>query len=156
MTSEIFSQYGTEIQLLGRRSRTEIWGLCLGVRSVLSFGIATLRIVGGDYAELSRRISNLPKIRRAAAEKRGLPRAWKSWVHIEKNDEWATNSCVFSSWEEANAAGDELLSRWFVPDTHEPRPSDKVVNYRFDFAAWKPERIEGQAAMSSAKVEAAP
>ena len=123
---------------------------------MLSFGIATLRIVGGDYAELSRRISNLPKIRRAAAEKRGLPRAWKSWVHIEKNDEWATNSCVFASWEEANAAGDELLSRWFGPDVHEPRPSDKAVNYRFDFAAWKPERIEGQAAMSSAKVEAAP
>ena len=156
MTSVIVSLLGCEIQLLGRKSRYEIWGLRLQDRAVHPYDSSELRIVGGDDHELTRRYSRLPRIRRAAAEKRGLPRAWKSWVHIEKNDEWATNSCVFASWEEANAAGDELLSRWFGPDVHEPRPSDKAVNYRFDFAAWKPERIEGQAAMSSAKVEAAP
>ena len=62
---------------------------------------------------------------------------WKSWVYIARSDEWATNSCVFATKAEAEAAGAELLSRWFVPDKHEARETDKPVNYRFDHENFK-------------------
>ena len=63
--------------------------------------------------------------------------SWQSYVHIPPGGEWATNSCVFATKEEAEAAGSELLSRWFVPDAHEARETDKPVNYRFDHENFK-------------------
>ena len=66
---------------------------------------------------------------------------WKSYVHIERGDEWAANSCVYATKAEAEAAGNELLSRWYVPDRHEARETADPVNYRFNFETGKGERI---------------
>jgi len=55
---------------------------------------------------------------------------------------WSSNSCVYASKAEALAAGKELLSRWFVPSDFRAVESKEPVNYRFNFEANKPERIE--------------
>ena len=43
--------------------------------------------------------------------------------------------------EEAEAAGKELLSRWFVPTDSRAVESDEPVNYRFNFEKWMGERL---------------
>lgn len=50
---------------------------------------------------------------------------------------WSTNSVVVATKEEAEAAGKELLSRWWVPTDSRAVESDEPVNYRFDFDAYK-------------------
>lgn len=48
---------------------------------------------------------------------------------------WSSNSCAYATRKEAEAAGVELLGRWFVPSDSRAVESDQPVNYRFDFDA---------------------
>lgn len=59
------------------------------------------------------------------------------WVVVKPGDE-ATNAVRYATWEEADAAGRELLSRWFLPERYEVRGTDDPVNYRFDFDRNRP------------------
>ena len=43
------------------------------------------------------------------------------------------NSVAFATEEEANDAGRELMSRWFVPTGWEVVETDDAVNYTFDW-----------------------
>ena len=42
------------------------------------------------------------------------------------------NACVFATRQEAEVAGNELMSRWFVPIGFEVIQVNKEVNYRID------------------------
>lgn len=53
-----------------------------------------------------------------------------------------TNGVRFATAAEANRAGHELLSRWFLPTGFEVRESDDPVNYEFPESAQRPVRIE--------------
>ena len=64
---------------------------------------------------------------------------FKVWVKLPRENP-ATNACVFATEEEATAAGHELLSRWYVPESFEVRPTDDPVNYTF--VDGKPKSIE--------------
>ena len=55
---------------------------------------------------------------------------WKLEVLVE--NKWASNACVYATQEEVLAAGQELLSRWFVPTDYRAVESSDPVNYRFD------------------------
>ena len=46
---------------------------------------------------------------------------------------WASNACVYATKEEAEAAGRELLSRWFVPTDSRAveYTGEDEVNYTF-------------------------
>jgi hypothetical protein len=68
--------------------------------------------------------------------------AWKSEVIADSSNTWTTNACVFATKEEADAAGHELMSRWFAVREHRPTEVNDAVNYIFDFAAYRPKRIE--------------
>lgn len=57
--------------------------------------------------------------------------SWKTEVCVD--GKWASNAVRFSSKAEAEAAGVELLSRWFVPTDSRAAESDDPVNYVFDF-----------------------
>jgi hypothetical protein len=61
--------------------------------------------------------------------------SWKTEVCV--NGDWSTNSCRYETKEEAEAAGRELLSRWFLPTDSRAATSDDPVNYQFDFEANK-------------------
>ena len=50
---------------------------------------------------------------------------------------WASNACVYATREEAESAGNELLSRWFVPVDSRAVESSEKVNYRFDPVAYR-------------------
>ena len=67
--------------------------------------------------------------------------SWKTEVLVD--GKWATNSVRFATKEEAEEAGRELLGRWFVPTDSRAAESDDPVNYKFDFVAYRPARIEG-------------
>lgn len=54
----------------------------------------------------------------------------------------ATNGVRFATKEEADRAGHELLSRWFVPVGFEVRETDDDVNYVFPESASRPEPIK--------------
>lgn len=45
---------------------------------------------------------------------------------------WSTNALRFATKEEAEKAGIELLSRWWVPIDSRAAESNDPVNYRFD------------------------
>jgi hypothetical protein len=45
---------------------------------------------------------------------------------------WSSNGQRFATAEEAEAAGKELLSRWFVPTDSRSAPSEDPVNYKFE------------------------
>lgn len=64
-------------------------------------------------------------------------RSWKMEIRTEGKN-WASNACAYATEEEAKLAGDELLSRWYVPDASRAVPSMEPVNYRFDKTAYKP------------------
>lgn len=68
--------------------------------------------------------------------------AWKSEVIADSSDTWATNSCVFATKEEADAAGHELMRRWFAVRKTRSTEVNETVNYTFDFDAYRPKRIE--------------
>ena len=64
--------------------------------------------------------------------------SWK--MEVEVDGKWASNACVHATKEEAEAAGVELLGRWFVPvDSRAvPNTTGKPVNYKFDFETGRP------------------
>ena len=55
--------------------------------------------------------------------------SWKMQVCV--SGEWSTNSCRYATREEAEAAGRELLSRWFAPSDSRAVESEDPVNYEF-------------------------
>jgi len=67
-------------------------------------------------------------------------RSFKTEVLTGEND-WSSNALRFATKEEAEAAGKELLSRWYVPRDSRATASEDPVNYRFDFAAYRPVRL---------------
>lgn len=48
------------------------------------------------------------------------------------NGEWCSNATRFATAKEAEAAGREIMSRWFVPTDCRAVPTDDPVNYVFD------------------------
>ena len=66
--------------------------------------------------------------------------SWKMEVLVD--GQWSTNSVRFETKKEAEEAGKELLSRWFVPVDSRAAKSEDPVNYRFDFDAYQPVRLE--------------
>lgn len=56
--------------------------------------------------------------------------SWKTEVLVD--NEWSTNALRFATKEEAEKAGIELLSRWWVPIDSRAAESNDPVNYRFD------------------------
>ena len=68
--------------------------------------------------------------------------SFKTMVLVKgENPEGSTNALRFETRQEADAYGDELLSRWTVPYGHRVDESSDAVNYRFDFDAYKAKRI---------------
>ncbi len=65
--------------------------------------------------------------------------SWKTEVCVD--GQWATNALRFATKNEAEAAGQELLSRWWVPTDSRAAESDDPVNYKFDFNAGRPVAI---------------
>ena len=55
--------------------------------------------------------------------------SWK--VEVCVSGEWGTNACRYATKEEANAAGAELLSRWFAPSGYRATECADPVNYEF-------------------------
>ena len=55
-------------------------------------------------------------------------------------ESWNSNSCAFATKAEAESAGRELLSRWFLPTDSRAVESDEPVNYQF--VDGRPKRIE--------------
>lgn len=78
--------------------------------------------------------------RRCAGNSEGEFMSWKMEVCCQ--GEWSTNGCRYATKEEAEAAGTELLSRWYVPTASRAAESTDPVNWRFDFEAYKPEPIK--------------
>lgn len=66
--------------------------------------------------------------------------SWKTEVLVDGT--WATNALRFATKSEAEKAGHELLSRWWVPVDSRAVESDDPVNYKFDDNLGKPVRIE--------------
>jgi hypothetical protein len=58
--------------------------------------------------------------------------SWKMEVLVDNT--WATNAMRYGTKEEAEAAGHELLTRWFAPSNSRAAESEDPVNARFDFA----------------------
>ena len=63
-------------------------------------------------------------------------------VEVLVDGSWSTNGVRFATEAEAVEAGQELLSRWFVPIDSRAAVSEDPVNYKFDFEAWRPVRLE--------------
>jgi len=57
-------------------------------------------------------------------------KSFKVEVHT-RPDDWSSNGLRFATREEADAYGDELLSRWTMPDTYRVAVSADPVNYVF-------------------------
>ena len=53
---------------------------------------------------------------------------WKMEVFTSS---WSSNACVYATKEEAESAGRELLSRWYVPTASRAAPTSDPVNYAF-------------------------
>tara|TARA_B110000503_G_C6889653_1_gene306180 strand:- start:121 stop:312 length:192 start_codon:yes stop_codon:yes gene_type:complete len=54
---------------------------------------------------------------------------------------WASNALRFATKIEAEKAGAELLSRWYVPISSRAAESDDSVNYVFDDSIGRPAPI---------------
>jgi len=61
---------------------------------------------------------------------------------VNVDGKWAGNSCRFETKDEAERAGVELLSRWFVPLGSRAEESTDPVNYRFPVDSPRPESIK--------------
>ena len=66
--------------------------------------------------------------------------SWKTEVEVA--GKWATNSLRFATKEEAERAGVELLSRWYVPSGSRAAESEDPVNYTFKAGTARPEAIK--------------
>jgi hypothetical protein len=66
--------------------------------------------------------------------------SWKTEVctMYQGQESWATNSLRFASKIEAEKAGHELLSRWYVPISSRAAESIDPVNYVFDDSVGRP------------------
>jgi len=69
--------------------------------------------------------------------------SWKTEVCTIHNGEksWASNALRFATKIEAEKAGHELLSRWYVPIDSRAAESEDAVNYIFDDATGRPSPI---------------
>jgi hypothetical protein len=69
--------------------------------------------------------------------------SWKTEVCTIHNGEksWASNALRFATKIEAEKAGHELLSRWYVPIDSRAAQSEDAVNYIFDDATGRPSPI---------------
>ena len=67
-------------------------------------------------------------------------KSWKMEVCVD--GKWASNSCRFATKDEAERAGVELLSRWFMPTDSRAAESEDAVNYVFPLDAPRPESLE--------------
>jgi len=54
---------------------------------------------------------------------------FKTGIEFSGQKELHFNQCVFATKEEAEIAGDELLSRWFLPDGFKVVEVDDEANY---------------------------
>lgn len=65
--------------------------------------------------------------------------SFKCEVHTvyHGEDDWASNSLRFATYDEADYYGHELLSRWYVPDKYRVVETDEPVNYRYDYGQYK-------------------
>lgn len=67
--------------------------------------------------------------------------SWKTEVETPRGH-WSTNALRFATKEEAERAGDELLSRWMVPlSSRATETPDEPVNYEFPVGADRPRPI---------------
>lgn len=69
-------------------------------------------------------------------------KSWKTEVFV--GGEWATNAIRFATKDEAERAGEELLSRWYAPTDSRAAESDDEVNYEFPEGADRPREIVKQ------------
>lgn len=64
--------------------------------------------------------------------------SWKMEVESPKG-QWSSNALRFATKDEAERAGDELLSRWFVPiSARATETPDDAVTYMFPLGAVRP------------------
>ena len=68
-----------------------------------------------------------------------MSNSYKYEVSVHKS--WSGNGLRFATHDEADAAGRELLSRWWVPDEYRVVESSELVNYRFNPDTGKPEAL---------------
>lgn len=68
-----------------------------------------------------------------------IMKSWKTEVCVD--GKWATNALRFASQAEAEKAGRELLSRWWVPTDSRAAEADEPVNYVFDDTVGRPVRL---------------
>jgi len=70
-------------------------------------------------------------------------KSWKTEVCTMYQGEksWASNALRFATKIEAEKAGHELLSRWYVPIDSRAAQSEDAVNYIFDDATGRPAPI---------------
>ena len=70
-------------------------------------------------------------------------KSWKTEVCTMYQGEksWASNALRFATKIEAEKAGRELLSRWYVPIDSRAAESNDPVNYVFDDAVGRPAPI---------------
>jgi len=54
---------------------------------------------------------------------------FKAGIEFSGQKELNFNQCVFATREEAEIAGDELLSRWFLPDGFKVVEVNEEANY---------------------------
>jgi len=52
------------------------------------------------------------------------------------------NGVFYKTKQEAKEAGNELMSRWFVPIGFEIIEKPDAVNYKFNFQSYKPEMLK--------------
>jgi len=66
--------------------------------------------------------------------------SWKTEVCTiyQGRESWTPNALRFATKVEAEKAGRELLSRWYVPIDSRAAESEDPVNYVFDDAAGRP------------------
>ena len=69
-------------------------------------------------------------------------KSYKCYVKAYGENSYNSNALCFSTPEEAESYGNELLSRWFGAERFEIRESNEPVNYKFNYDTGKAERIE--------------
>jgi hypothetical protein len=67
---------------------------------------------------------------------------YQAGMMVKGEDKPCTNAAVYATEKEANEAGKELMSRWFVPYDYTVVITDKPVNYRFNFESYSVEPIK--------------
>jgi len=50
-------------------------------------------------------------------------------MEVRVDGKWSRNGQVWPDYESADAAGFDLLNRWFVPDAHRVVETDEPANY---------------------------